>query len=86
MDGSSGGTQSCQKGPKISTQKLEPEPKEGGWYTDEKEKAVKKTRRLRENITSEFYGWNQKKKKSTKYIFMLHTMSEYTVFFTYSKK
>lgn len=56
MDGSSGGTQSCQKGPKISTQKSEPEQKEGSWYTDEEEKAVKETRRLRENITSEFYG------------------------------
>lgn len=84
MDGSRGGTQSCQKGPKISIQKSEPEQKEGGWYTEEEEKAVKETRRLRENIISEFYGWNQK--KSTKYIFMLHTMSEYTVFFTYSKK
>lgn len=56
MDGSSGGTQSCQKDPKISIQKSEPEQKEGGWYTDEEEKAVKETRRLRENITSEFYG------------------------------
>lgn len=53
MDGSSGGTQSCQKGPKISIQKSEPKQKEGGWYTDEE---VKETKRLRENITSEFYG------------------------------